>query len=186
MDAQQTIGSSFNNPSSVAVAPNGTVYVADTNNQQVVQLNTNLPGASTQTTVNTNQYNLNGPTAVAVDANGDLFIADILNFFGFVGYLQVIEVEAQNGVLSNNVQPIYANLSFFNVPMPTSIAVDAQNHVYLGASGAIYTVANGNLTELNITGLPNGFVPQAMVSRLSDLSLFCQQCVYGWRRLCSA
>ena len=30
VDAQQTIGSSYNNPQSVAVAPNGTVYVADT------------------------------------------------------------------------------------------------------------------------------------------------------------
>jgi sugar lactone lactonase YvrE len=171
VDAQQTIGSSYNNPQSVAVAPNGTVYVADTNNGRVVQLTTNLPGASTQTTVSTNQYGLNGPTAVAVDANGDLFIADILNFFGFIGYLQVIEVQAQNGVLSNNVQRLYQDFTFLNVPMPTSIAVDAQNHVYLGSSGAIYTVANQNLTQLNITGLPNGFVPQAMV-RDSATSLY--------------
>ena len=171
VDAQQTIGSSFNNPESVAVAPNGTVYVADTSNGQVVQLNTNLPGASTKTTVSTNQYNLNGPTAVAVDANGDLFIADIFNFVGVVGYLQVIEVVAQNGVLSNTVQRLYANLDFFNVPMPTSIAADSQNHVYLGVSGGIYTVANGNLTLLNITGLPNGFVAQAM-ARDSATSLY--------------
>jgi sugar lactone lactonase YvrE len=168
VDAQQTIGSSYNNPQSVAVAPNGTVYVADTNNQQVLQLTTNLPGASTQTKVSTNQYRLNGPTAVAVDANGDLFIADIFNFAGFIGYLQVIEVVAQNGVLSNNVQRLYANLDFFNVPMPTSIAVDA-NHVYLGVSSGIFTVANGNLTELNITGLPNGFVPQAIVTNSTSL-----------------
>ena len=169
VDAQQTIGSSYNNPQSVAVAPNGTVYVADTGNQRVVQLNTNLPGASTQTTVSTNQYGLNGPTAVAVDANGDLFIADIFNFAGFIGYLQVIEVVAQNGVLSNNVQRLYAKLDFLNVPLPTSIAVDAQNHVYLGVSSGIYTVANGNLTELNITGLPNGFTPQAIVSNSTSL-----------------
>src|ERR1700689_2621765 len=112
VDAQQTIGSSYNNPQSVAAAPNGTVYVADTNNGRVVQLPTNLPGASAQTTVSTNQYGLNGPTAVAVDANGDLFIADILNLFGFIGYLQVIEVKAQNGVLSNSVQGLYQDFTF--------------------------------------------------------------------------
>jgi sugar lactone lactonase YvrE len=174
VDAQQTIGSNFNNPSSVAVAPNGTVYVADQSNQRVVQLNTHLPGASTQTTVTAGD--LFGPTAVAVDANGDLFIADIFNFFGVVGYLRVFEVVAQNGVLSNNVQQLYANFSFFNVPMPTSLAVDAQNHVYLGVSGenaGIYTIVNQNtLAELNITGLPNGFTPKAMVRTSSTSPLY--------------
>ena len=79
-DAQQTIGSNFYNPRSVAVAPNGTVYVADQNNNQVVQLITNLPGASAQTTVNTAGNNFFGPIALAVDANGDLFIGDYFNF----------------------------------------------------------------------------------------------------------
>ena len=45
VDAQQTIGSSFNNPQSVAVAPNGTVYVADTNNARVVQLQHQFAGS---------------------------------------------------------------------------------------------------------------------------------------------
>src|ERR1700688_251896 len=49
VDAQQTIGSSYSNPASIAVSGNGTVYVADTGNNQVVALVTNLPGGSTQT-----------------------------------------------------------------------------------------------------------------------------------------
>ncbi len=36
IDAQQNIGSGFNTPQSIAVSKNGTIYVADTNNNQVV------------------------------------------------------------------------------------------------------------------------------------------------------
>ena len=44
VDAQQTLGSGFNDPQGIAVAPNGTVYVADTPNNQIVMLTPNLPG----------------------------------------------------------------------------------------------------------------------------------------------
>jgi hypothetical protein len=58
VDAQQTIGSDFFNPQGVAIAPNGTVYVADTDNNQVIALTTNLPGASTQIKVSTSATRL--------------------------------------------------------------------------------------------------------------------------------
>ena len=53
IDAQQNIGpptgdTAYGQPESIAVAPNGTVYIADTNNNRVIGLTTNLPGNSTQ------------------------------------------------------------------------------------------------------------------------------------------
>ena len=178
VDAQQTIGSNFNVPKSVAVAPNGTVYVADTNNNQVVKVTTNLPGASTQTPVLSGQFSQ--PSALAVDANGDLFVGDYPNFdlLGeLLGFPRVTEIFAQNGVLTGNHTTFFQsdfNFNFF-LSQPSSLAVDSQNHVYLGLTGGvapgIYTVAGGNATKLNITGLPNGFTPAALV-RNSGTSLY--------------
>ena len=73
VDAQQTIGTgnlvgNFN-PSQVAVAPNGTVYVADTSNNRVLQFIPGLPGAVTPTVVNTG--GLSSPQGLAVDAPVD-------------------------------------------------------------------------------------------------------------------
>src|SRR5271167_2315914 len=65
-DAQQTIGSGFNDPQGIAVAPNGTVYVADTQNNQIVMLTPNLPGNSSSAVVPTGK--LFSPQGLAVDA----------------------------------------------------------------------------------------------------------------------
>src|ERR1700722_10145944 len=65
-DAQQTLGSCFNVPQGIAVAPNGTVYVADTSNNQIVMLTPNLPGNSTSAVVTTGR--LYSPQGIAVDA----------------------------------------------------------------------------------------------------------------------
>jgi sugar lactone lactonase YvrE len=170
VDAQQTIGTNFNVPKSVAVAPNGTVYVADTSNNQVVKVTTNLPGASTQTQVNTGT--LFAPAAVAVDANGDLFIGDYPNIFGF-GVPRVIEVVAQNGVLTNTVNTIYFQFNEF-LSRPTALAVDNHGQVYL-ALGApdtgIYNVTTGNATKLTVNGVTGTPTITAMV-RNSGTSLY--------------
>ena len=67
----------------------------------------------------------------------------------------------------------FGGLNVF-LSQPASLAVDSQNHVYIGLSApsaGIYSVAGGNATKLNITGLPNGFTPAAMV-RDSSTSLY--------------
>jgi sugar lactone lactonase YvrE len=170
VDAQQTIGSNYDHPQSVAVSPNGTVYVADTNNDQVVALIPNLPGASAQSTVNTGAYVLSLPQALAVDAAGDLFIGDA-PLLGITG--RVIEVIADsNGVLTNTVKQIYQGSLLLQ---PVSLAVDSANTLFIGDSelfgtGAIYSVPAGGKTphKVKITGLPSGFTPAALVRDSSN------------------
>jgi DNA-binding beta-propeller fold protein YncE len=74
VDAQQPIGTGSFAPSQVAVAPNGIVYVADTNNNRILQFIPGLPGTVTPTVVNTG--GLNSPQGLAVDTVGDLYVAD--------------------------------------------------------------------------------------------------------------
>src|SRR3984885_3744711 len=100
-DAQQTIGSGFNDPQGIAVAPNGTVYVADTMNNQIVMLNPNLPGNLSSAVVPTGTLNL--PQGLAVDAAGDLFIGDFPNLSA-----RILEVVASGGGLTNTVKTIYS------------------------------------------------------------------------------
>ena len=168
VDAQQTIGSNYSNPQSVAVASNGTVYVADTNNNRVVALTTNLPGTSTQSTVKTGT--LTSPQALAVDAKGDLYIADRPSP-GHIG--RVIEVVANSsGVLTSQVSQIYYGSL---LTAPTSLAVDSSNTLFIGESetcgtGAIYSLPAGGTTphQVNITGLPSAFIPSALVRDASS------------------
>lgn len=168
-DAQQTIGTNFSNPQAVAVAPNGTVYVADTNNSQIVQITTNLPGTSTQSKVSTGQYSLSSPQGLAVDAAGDLYIGDTPNF-GFTA--RIIEVVANSsGALTSN-SPVKQLFSGAPLHDPISLTVDSANTLYIGDSvlggGAIYTIpSGGTLHSLNITGLPGAFTPSALATNLS-------------------
>jgi sugar lactone lactonase YvrE len=167
VDAQQTIGSGYSNPRSVAAGKNGAVYVADQNNNRVLQLTTNLPGASTQTQVATTGYTLAGPTALAADENGDLFIGDYPNILG-IGVTRIIECLATNGVLNGNANLIYQGGVGSLLSQPISLAVDRKNTVFVGLTGlaaGIYSIASGSgtATNLNITGLPAGLIPAALV-----------------------
>jgi NHL repeat len=166
-DAQQTIGSGFNDPQGIAVAPNGTVYVADTLNNQIVMLTPNLPGNSSSAVVPTGT--LHSPQGLAVDAAGDLFIGDTPNLSA-----RILEVVASGGVLTNTVKTIYSG-GFLNQPI--SLAINSANTtfantLFIGDSqvfggGAIYSI---NLTSktptpvaVSIKGLPQSFTPSALV-----------------------
>jgi NHL repeat len=165
-DAQQTIASGFNNPQGVAVAPNGTVYVADTSNNQIVMITPNLPGTSNPVAVPMGK--LYSPQGIAVDAAGDLFVGD-----NPTASARIQEVVASGGVLTSTVKPIYSGGLLNN---PISLAINSANTTYantlfvgdseaLGA-GAIYSI---NLTSKTPTPaavllkLPHTFTPSALV-----------------------
>ncbi len=167
VDAQQTIGAAFANPQSIAVAPNGTVYVADLNNDRVVQLSTHLPAASTESDVYTGPSGVSAPLALAVDGVGDLYIADLPSP-GTTG--RIIEVMADGrGTLTHTVRQIYLGGT---VTVPVSLAVDSAATVFVGDvggnAGTIYAIPYGGAPQkVNITGLPPTFFPGALVAGAS-------------------
>jgi sugar lactone lactonase YvrE len=176
IDAQQTIGPptsdpAYGQPESIAVAPNGTVYIADTNNNRVVGLTTNLPGNSTQLPVlgpnfaiGRTDYTLSSPQALAVDGAGDLYIADIPT----TGGGRIFEMTATNGVLNGNIRLIHSGAPLVN---PIALTVDSADTLFIGdwppvsGDGVIYSLAAGRttLTPLTFTGIPADYTPAALV-----------------------
>jgi sugar lactone lactonase YvrE len=165
IDAQQTIGVNFSSPQSVAASPNGTVYIADLNNNQIVQVIPHLPGASTQSNVYTGPSGVSAPLAVAVDGVGDLYIADLPSP-GVTS--RIIEVMADGqGKLTQNVKQIYLGglLTF-----PVSLAIDNAGTVFVGDAvlASIYAIPfNGTPRQVNLTGLPSTFYPAALAKDAS-------------------
>ena len=179
VDAQQTLGSGFNDPQGIAVAPNGTVYVADTSNSQIVMLTPNLPGNSASAVVTTGR--LYSPQGIAVDAAGDLFIGDNPT----VG-ARILEVVASGGVLTSTVKTIYSG-GFLNDPISLTInsaSPTFANTLFIGDSetfgrGAIYSINLTSKTPTPVAGLDQGsawFVyPVGVGTGLERQSLHCQQ-----------
>ena len=164
VDAQQTIGTGNFDPLQVVVAPNGTVYVADSFNNRILQATPGLPGQVNFTQVNTGSVTLSFPEGITVDASGDLYICDTPNLFG-PGNSRILEVKAnRNGNLTTNVTQLYSGSQ---LTLPTSLTIDSSNTLFIGVSqmfggGAIYSLAAGSNTLQTVkTGL-FGFTPAAL------------------------
>ncbi len=165
VDAQQTLGTGFYDPQGIVVAPNGTVYVADTLNNQIVMLTPNLPGNSASAVVTTGK--LYAPQGLAVDAAGDLFIGDNPS----VG-ARISEVVASGGVLTSTVKTIYSG-GLLNDPISLTINsanTTFANTLFIGDSltfgGAIYSINLSSKTPtpvpVTVKGLPGAFTPAAL------------------------
>jgi sugar lactone lactonase YvrE len=172
-DAQQTIGNNFSNSSSIAVGPNGAVYVADTGNNQIVEITTNLPGASTQTAVNTSSLRtaLAGPSAVAVDAAGNLYIGDTPNLGARI---LKVAANASGAITSSSAVTTLYSGGLLNDPI--ALAVSSGGTLFIGDVGltnsAIYTMPTAAATPhaLTITGIAAGYSPVALA--ISGNNLF--------------
>jgi sugar lactone lactonase YvrE len=173
IDAQQALGSGYNNPQSIAVSKNGTVYVADTDNNQIVALTPNTPFSGDNNVVTTTPYVLTTPQALALDANGDLYVADTPTSGG-----RIIELLGDgNGNLTGGTKLIFSGAPLTN---PISLALDSTGTLFIGdynnsADPTVATIfslapAATTLTQLSL-GLPTTIIPAALV-RDSSTNLY--------------
>ncbi len=170
IDAQQVVGTGYKNPQSVAVSKNGTVYVADTDNNQIVATATNPPLPGTNTVVSTAPYTLVGPQALALDANGDLFIGDTPTV-GPPSQGRIIKLAGDGK--GNPVGPATLLYSGSVVSNPIALAVDSAGDLFIGdyplttGVGAIYKLASaapGTPSSAGITGLASDLTPAGLLA----------------------
>jgi hypothetical protein len=170
---EQVLSSGYNQPQSIAVnnTNQGAIFVADTNNNQIVALVNGYPYA-----FNPPGFTLSTPQAIALDAKGDLFIGDTPSNNG-VSYGRVIEMTADStGNLTGAAEVFFSGAPLTN---PVALAVDSSGTVFIGdypTSGpsaglaTIYSSATvgATPTALTFTGLNSGYTPAALLRDSSN------------------
>jgi serine/threonine protein phosphatase PrpC/sugar lactone lactonase YvrE len=139
----------LNPPDTLAVDTAGTVYIADTGNNQVLKL---APGSPTPTPLPFTE--LNQPGSVAVDTAGNVYVVDF-------GNNRVLKLPAGSGTQTP--------LPFTGLNSPHDVAVDAAGNLYVADSGnnRVLKLAPGSSTPtpLHFTGLsyPQGVAVDSAV-----------------------
>ncbi len=114
---QTTLGSGFNDPSSVAVDGSGNIFVADWLNDEVKE----IVAGSGYSTIKILGSGFNRPLAVALDGSGNVFVADY-------GNSAVKEIVAAGGYTTVNT--LGGGFS-----TPAGVAVDGNGNVFVGDYG---------------------------------------------------
>jgi sugar lactone lactonase YvrE len=144
-------------PGAVAVAPDGTIYIADTSNSRVVA----VAPDGTASVVPTSS--LKSPLGLAVDGSGNLFIADTAN-------KRIVEEPAGGGaevVVATNVEA-------------EGVAVDQQDNVIFTnwPSGVLMTVpaSGGTPSAVTVAGADTS---AAAVGKLYGVAVDAQGDIFG-------
>jgi DNA-binding beta-propeller fold protein YncE len=157
-----TSDSQFNSPHGIAIAPDGTLYVADTNNNRIQHfladgqfidawgsLGDSSTGISPPGT-------LNQPWAVAVSPNGQfIYVADTWNH-------RIQKFTANGAPITMWGTPLYdpATNDPFGIWGPRGIAVDEQGRVFVADTGnkriLVYDADGNFLTQIGKEGLSVG------------------------------
>ncbi|HTQ19890.1 hypothetical protein [Mycobacterium sp.] len=127
----------------LAVASDGTVFVADHSHNRVLKL---APGAKTPDELPFK--GLKGPGYVAVDSAGNVYVSEV-DYEGAGAHTRVLMLAA--GSTTQSVLPITA-------PKQRALAVDSSGTVYLGGTQGITMLAKGSqqATQLLVNGDAGG------------------------------
>ena len=121
----------FNNPQDMCVAPNGLVYIADTNNNRIVVLNetmTSLVKEIKSFDNNGKESTFRRPFGVAVSISNELYIADSEN-------RRIVVLDENSNLVKIVDNPENEVLSADFVFTPQKIVVDYANRIYCIAQG---------------------------------------------------
>jgi sugar lactone lactonase YvrE len=166
----------LNSPEGIALAADGTVYVADTGNNRVVAIHpttgqvTIVAGdgtaGSSGDTGPATRAQLNGPTAVAVAADGTIYIAD--NGNGVIrrvvrGIIDTVRPEKGGDV------PLSGTSALTVDDQGGRLLIGTEANVYaIGSDGALVTIAGTGNTGLSGNG---GQATDAKVDQVEDLAI---------------
>lgn len=125
----------FNLPGGLAVAPNGTIFVADSYNNSIRRISTD-GAVSTFAGVSVtgsndgpgNQARLFYPEAIAFDASGNLIIADSQNY-----KIRKLSPDGTVSTIAGDGTPGYADgdAATAEFALPTGVALDALGNIYV-------------------------------------------------------
>jgi hypothetical protein len=122
--------SDLSQPRGLALDGKGDLYIADTGNNRIVEVN----AAQQVSLANTQLYNLSRPSGVAIDSAGDLYIAD-------TGNNRILEIAAGGG-------PAIVDTGSYQLAGPTSVAVDEDGTLYISDNG------NNRIVSIPASGSP--------------------------------
>ncbi|GHA56354.1 hypothetical protein GCM10007389_04930 [Pontibacter akesuensis] len=116
-----TLPGEFNNPKGIAVAPDGTLYIADTQNHRIQKFDKNGEFLLSYGSFGAASGQFNMPTQLALDKNGNLYVADTNNnriqvFNSDGGFIKQISATA------NPALPHF---------YPADVTVDAHGKIYV-------------------------------------------------------
>ncbi|MCU9612639.1 tetratricopeptide repeat protein [Caldibacillus lycopersici] len=151
----------FNNPQDLFITKDGIIYVADTDNNRIVFLDTSFQYIGEITTFH-NGDTFNKPQGIFVTEGNHIFVADTEN-------QRIVEFDENKQFVREILRPetelITDNTSF----RPTKVVIDGAGRIYTLAIGI-----NSGIVELNPDGTFQGFTGASEVN-INPIS-------YVWRR----